>query len=344
MKKTTKWLIPFCLIVALSVNAYAAVGGAAVLKKGVGARALGMGGAFTSISNDTSAIYWNPAGLGQVQDYSVTIMGSAGAPDEWPGQKDAIAAHNFIAVSLPISKFTDTLRSSVFAVGLINSSMDNVTKSDEEGNEYGSFSAPQNAVYFSWGMPVWESNTNLYVGLSFKYIMEKMEGIAGGSASGYDIDAGVLYNVFETFNFGLFIGKGAVMKWDGGTDNAALTAKFGVSNTFSLTEKLSILGSVDIIQRQKEPLLSNIGLEFACMNIYNTGDFGLSGLYLRGGIEGVALENRYGIKEEINKNITYAVGFGIDITVFGRYLQIDYAMGMGNSLDQQSKISLNFYF
>jgi hypothetical protein len=289
-------------------------------------------------------MYWNPAGLGQVQDYSVTVMGSAGARDEWPGQKDVIPSHNFFAVSAPASKFTDKLRGSVFAVGLINSSMDNITKSDEQGNEYASFSDSQNSVYISWGMPVWESATNLYVGASFKYITETMEGIDGGSASGYDIDAGVLYNVFETLNFGLFLGKGAVMNWDGGSDTAALTAKFGISNTFSLTEKLSILGRADIIQRQSEPVLANIGLEFACLNIYDAGDFGLSGLYLRGGVEGAAMENRYGIRDEINKNVTYAVGFGIDMTIFGKYLQIDYAMGMGNSLDQQSKISINFYF
>lgn len=33
---------------------------------GVGARAIGMGGAYSSIADDYSGIYWNPAGLGQV--------------------------------------------------------------------------------------------------------------------------------------------------------------------------------------------------------------------------------------------------------------------------------------
>jgi long-subunit fatty acid transport protein len=34
---------------------------------GVGARALGMGTAYTGVANDYSAIYWNPAGLGQIE-------------------------------------------------------------------------------------------------------------------------------------------------------------------------------------------------------------------------------------------------------------------------------------
>src|SRR5512136_2646810 len=33
---------------------------------GVGARALGMGGAYTGVASDYSAIYWNPAGLAQM--------------------------------------------------------------------------------------------------------------------------------------------------------------------------------------------------------------------------------------------------------------------------------------
>ena len=33
------------------------------LKIGAGARAIGMGGTYTGISNDIYAVYWNPAGI-----------------------------------------------------------------------------------------------------------------------------------------------------------------------------------------------------------------------------------------------------------------------------------------
>jgi len=40
--------------------------GAQFLKIGVGARAQGMGGAFTALANDASTLYWNPAGIARI--------------------------------------------------------------------------------------------------------------------------------------------------------------------------------------------------------------------------------------------------------------------------------------
>ncbi len=44
------------------------------LSIGVGGRALGMGGAFTSIANDVTAGYWNPAGLAEVSNSQIILM------------------------------------------------------------------------------------------------------------------------------------------------------------------------------------------------------------------------------------------------------------------------------
>jgi len=51
------------LLAAGAGNAYFEKGGVT----GIGARALGMGGAFVAVSDDTSAVGWNPAGLGQLK-------------------------------------------------------------------------------------------------------------------------------------------------------------------------------------------------------------------------------------------------------------------------------------
>ncbi|MCK7521824.1 MAG: hypothetical protein MZV64_31170 [Ignavibacteriales bacterium] len=56
--------ISFALIFAISINAQTTKTGTTatqVLKFNVGPRAIGMGGAFTAVSDDITAMYWNPA-------------------------------------------------------------------------------------------------------------------------------------------------------------------------------------------------------------------------------------------------------------------------------------------
>lgn len=45
------------------------------LGMGVGARAVSMGGAFTAVADDASAVFWNPAGLAQLTDNQIYLSG-----------------------------------------------------------------------------------------------------------------------------------------------------------------------------------------------------------------------------------------------------------------------------
>src|SRR3989339_204578 len=54
-----KVLITLFAAGAFSAAAYGGTDPAAFLNIGVGARAMGMGGAYTSVSDEPSAIYWN---------------------------------------------------------------------------------------------------------------------------------------------------------------------------------------------------------------------------------------------------------------------------------------------
>lgn len=51
------------------------------LGMGVGARAIGMGGAFVAIADDPSASFWNPAGLTRLEDNQFLL--SADLPDDF---------------------------------------------------------------------------------------------------------------------------------------------------------------------------------------------------------------------------------------------------------------------
>ena len=39
----------------------------------IGARATGMGGAYTAVANDPLALYWNPAGMGSVKGKVLSV-------------------------------------------------------------------------------------------------------------------------------------------------------------------------------------------------------------------------------------------------------------------------------
>ena len=61
-------LLIYCQIFDASATGYA------FLKLGVGVRPVAMGNAFTAMSDDGNAVFWNPAGLGIVHKYHVAGM------------------------------------------------------------------------------------------------------------------------------------------------------------------------------------------------------------------------------------------------------------------------------
>jgi hypothetical protein len=76
-------------------DVYAAKYAGEFLEIGVGARAVGMGGAVTSYIDDGSSFYWNPAGLGYISGLVVSGMYA----DLW----DGLANYSVAGVTLPIS-------------------------------------------------------------------------------------------------------------------------------------------------------------------------------------------------------------------------------------------------
>ena len=48
-----------------------------IFEIGMGARALGMGGAFVAVADDANAIYYNPAGLAYMEGRNITSLYSS---------------------------------------------------------------------------------------------------------------------------------------------------------------------------------------------------------------------------------------------------------------------------
>ncbi|MEJ6951331.1 PorV/PorQ family protein [Natronospora cellulosivora (SeqCode)] len=82
MKKLLLILFVVSFLVIVSMSAYACVG----------ARPLGMGGAFISVADDVNAIYWNPAGLTQLDGFELTYTRTI-------NNRDIINYNDFIGVA-----------------------------------------------------------------------------------------------------------------------------------------------------------------------------------------------------------------------------------------------------
>src|ERR1017187_6497602 len=77
MKKLTASAIVVGMLLQGQTSLWASGPGttsADILKIGVGARAIGMGEAYTAQADDSSSLYWNPAGLALMQEREASFM------------------------------------------------------------------------------------------------------------------------------------------------------------------------------------------------------------------------------------------------------------------------------
>lgn len=95
--------------------------GAQFLKIPIGGRGVGMGGAFGSVTDDLSSIFWNPAGLSNIEDVSAYFSYT-----QW----FAGYSHNFGALNLPLN---DRFNVSLFAIGFSSPRIEETTVNQEDG-------------------------------------------------------------------------------------------------------------------------------------------------------------------------------------------------------------------
>jgi len=142
------------------------------LHLGQSARALGMGNCFAAISDDVTAIYYNPAGLTQLLKYELNTF-------YCPLWEDT--NYNFIGYAHPLEK------KGTFGAALINMTSGEFEKRATIDSEATDFSINDRAFLMSYG---YNLSNRLSVGTTIKSVKKTVD-IYSGSAFG--IDAGVLY-------------------------------------------------------------------------------------------------------------------------------------------------------
>ena len=139
----------------------------------VGARATAMGNAITALVDDPTAIYWNPAGLAQIDGGGFT-----GEYAQWLAEID----FNFAAVVLP-SRF------GTFGLGLTSMRTPEmeVTTVDQQDGTGETFTASSYAFAFSYGRALTD---RFSLGASVKVVSER---IWNSSTSGVAFDVGTQF-------------------------------------------------------------------------------------------------------------------------------------------------------
>lgn len=232
-KKATKAVVPFVAVFALvaflcllllpllvSAKAFTkkSVGtiGSNFLNLGVGARALGMGGAYSSIAEGASAIYWNPAGLVQISKLSASFMRANYVAD---------INYQYVAYAHRLGP------SSVVTGSVLMTDIGRIDRTDMDNTKLGTFSPKDEAYTISYSRAILELSDrerDVSMGVSVKYIKSRIV----NSASGVGFDLGVMTYYFTAIPYRISfvlqnLGQG--LKFDTHRESLPFVARFGGS-------------------------------------------------------------------------------------------------------------------
>lgn len=334
-----KIFLALCLSITVSLNAQqtdqVGTSMANFLKIGVGPRAIGMGDAFVALANDVSALYWNPAGIAQLNKNEILFQTTNYVAD---------TKLHFLGVAMPMGDM-GTLGASFY--NFSSGDMEETTLRQPEGTGR-TFSASNLAIGLSYARTLTD---HFSVGVSVKYISETL---SSESASAFAFDIGSIFttSILNNMNIGFTLSNlGSTMQLDGpdlqvGYDvnpdvptNKEVDAKLGTQSwelpltfrvglgTYALdNENYSLLVEADANDTRDYQLRYNMGGEFN----FKLGDE--QKLSVRAGYKG----------EYDEEGITF--GAGLFLTLSNYNFKFDYAFADVVRLGNVHRYSLSILF
>ncbi len=301
----------------------------------VGARAVGMGGAFVAVANDASAMYWNPAGIARLTRSEALFTHS-----DWIADIN----FNYAGVVMPIAGL-GTVGVSFTSLGV--DEMERTTIDQPEGTGQ-FFSAGSFALAVSYGRALTEWFS---IGGNVKYVNEH---IWNSAATGLAVDIGTLFTTpFRGVTLGASISNfGQKMKISGddlivqndispingnnpninavlATDEfeMPLLLRIGVAYDAIKTDEHQLTLVVDAVHPNDNTESVSFGGELA--GFHNT-------LFLRGGYKA------YGAQDS-EEQFTVGGGFNYHMDQF-LTLKIDYAYEQFGRLNNVHKFAVGMVF
>ena len=306
------------------------------LKLGAGARGTAMGDAYTSVTKDITALYWNPAGIQKIGHRALGLSRT---------QLFAGITYDFLGVSMPVDGNTTI----GFSILYLNSGDMEMTTIEEPEGTGTSFTASSTAL----GFTVARRLTDRFdLGVTLKYVSERL---FREKASTIAFDIG---SQFRTGIYGMKLGMclanfGGKMKLDGPdlsrnvkNEETGITYNGGVrwktvDWPIPLVFRLGI--SDDLIGEDGQLMKSNKNRLTVSVEANDPTDFNL--------------RYNYGMEYEWNKMIAFRVGYkvnydqadltaglGIDFRKIGINGRLDYAFNNYGLLGYVHNYSFQFNF
>jgi hypothetical protein len=288
---------------------FAPVGSAVAqfLEIGVGARAAGMGQAYTALADDAGSVYWNPAGLAQLDNRELYL-----AYTSWPAD-----------ISVGGLAFGWNLESvgtiAINALYLNTDDMPVTTVYDPEGLSGELFSITNYAVGLTYARNMTD---RLSVGVTAKLVSEDYLGYGYSSIA---FDFGTVYRTgFSGMNIAMSILHfGSEVKFDGTyidySDEASVARgeerefenyslpvlfRFGISLNIIEDETNLLTTAVDMVHPNNNLEQYNFGLEYGFKRMF----------FVRGGYQfnmdeagiSLGLGIKYGLTDDLGLQLDYA--------------------------------------
>jgi hypothetical protein len=308
---------------------------AAFLSIGQSARAIGMGSAFVSMSGDPSTMYWNPAGIADIDGLALVFDHTNWIAD---------VGYNYFAGAYGIEGL-GTIGLSVIVSDIGDMNVTTINQPEGTGQ---TFTATDFAVTLSYAVKLTE---NFAIGFNPKFIYQSIWNM---NASSVAIDLGVQYRTpFDEMILAMSISNfGTKMRLDGNTtlvlfdedpqsngNNDKIPAyletndwalplifRVGVAYDPVRSENHKLTLALDALHPSDNYESLNVGAEYTFMDL----------LSIRGGYQSLFLDEA---------EQTFALGFGIKKQIIGNVtLYFDYAYQDFGRLSDIQKFSFGMSF
>lgn len=222
-----KNLIMLWLAVTLTAYGQQINTGLPFLKNGPDARSSGMGETGTAASGDHSSYSMNPATLAGTQQRQLMLSHRAGFAD---------VTIDHIGATFPGETWT-------FGLTAVTSSIGGIEVRLRPGEPEGTFSARNAAIGAGAAYAV---SQDVSIGVTGKLLYEK---IYVDEASGYAMDAGVLYRVNDALSAGAsLVNLGSMSALRSASTEVPASLRFGGSYAAGLTDEFSLLAAADLVK------------------------------------------------------------------------------------------------